>query len=160
MSRPHAILTPPETPSEQDKPSTAAELERLTAIVPGIVNTRDFDFASPEAQELLSHVSPEFASQIDTLPDRAKLLSWKGQVAAWRQRAQEHPDVRFEATAVSSVVDERLGFAQVFVEMEVSGIGDVKLHAMNELKWQRVDGKWLWFYVIGMRGTPQNSGLG
>ena len=160
MSKLDAILTPPETPSGQNKPTTAAQLERLSAIVPEIVNTRDFDFARPEAQELLSHVSPDFASQIDTLPDQAKLLSWKAQVAAWRPRAQEHPDVRFEATAVSSVVDERLGFAQVFVEMEVSGIGDVKLHAMNELKWQRVDGKWLWFYVIGMRGTLQNSGLG
>ena len=156
----HAIWTPPETPSEQNKPTTAAELERLSAIVPEIVNARDFDFAGPEAQELLSHVAPDFASQIDTLPEQNRLLSWSGQLSAWRQRAQDNPNARFHVTAVSSVVDERLGFAQVFLEMDVSGIGDVKLHAMNELKWQRVDGKWLWFYVIGMRGTPQNSGFG
>lgn len=160
MNGPQSTLTPPDTPSHTAKLPTKDELERLSAIVPEIVNTRDFDFTGSEAQELLSHVAPDFTSQIDTLPDTDKLLSWHGQVAAWRQRATDHPDVQFAVTSVSSTVDEKIGFAQVFVEMEVSGIGDVKLHAMNELKWQRVDGQWLWYYVIGMRGTPGNSGLG
>jgi hypothetical protein len=156
----NAALTPPDTPSQFKEPSTAAELERLSVVIPSVVNTRDFEFKSPEAQELLSHVSSDFVSQIETLPQQEKTLSWTDQVAAWRQRADEHPDVHFALTSVSSTVDESKGFAQVYVEMEVSGIGDVRLHAMNELRWRRVHGKWLWYYVIGMRGTPGNSGLG
>lgn len=156
----NATLTPPDTPSQAREPSTEAELERISAIVPQIVNTRDFDFESPDAQELLSHIHPDFVAQIDTLPQQKKSLSWKGQVAAWRQRAEDHPEVQFVLTSISSVVDEREGFARVYMDMEVSGIGDVTLHAMNELRWQRVDGKWLWFFVVGFRGTTGNTGLG
>ena len=156
----NAALTPPNTPAHLKEPFTTTKLERLSVVIPGVINTRDFNFKRPEAQELLSHVSSDFLSQIDTLSQQEEALSWTDQMAAWRRRAEEHPDVHFAVASVSSTVDESKGYAQVYVEMEVSGIGDVKLHAMNELRWRRVHGKWLWYYVIGLRGTPGNSGLG
>lgn len=155
----NGALTPPDTPSHPKDHSPAAELERLSIVIPSVINSRDFDFKSPAAQELLTHVSSDFLSQIDTLPQQGRTVSWAEQVAAWRSRAQEYPDVSFAVRSVSSTVDDTKGSAQVYVEMEVSGIGDVKLHAMNELRWKRIDGKWMWCYVVGMRGTPGNSGL-
>ena len=156
----NAVFTPPDTPSQPKEPSIAAELERLSAVIPRVINTRDFDFKSPEAEELLSHVSSDFVAQIDTRPQQDKALSWHEQVSAWRERAEEHPQVHFALTQISSVVDENRGFAQVYMDMEVSGIGDVKLNAMNELRWRQVHGKWVWYHVIGMRGTPGNTGMG
>ena len=160
MSGQNALITPPYTPSQLKEPSVPAELERLSAVIPLVVNRRDFDFESNEAKELHSHVSPEFAAQIDTLPQQGRTVSWADQVSAWRKRAEDNPDAHFALTSISSVVNEKKGVAQVYMDMEVSGIGDVKLHAMNELRWKRVDGIWLWYYVVGMRGTPGNSGLG
>jgi hypothetical protein len=97
---------------------------------------------------------------MDTQPQGDNGLSWLEQVSAWRERAQEHPHVHFDVIQMSSAVDDSGGSAQVYMDMEVSGIGDVKLHAMNELRWQHVHGRWMWHYVIGMRGTPGNSGMG
>ena len=121
MTRSHAGSSCASPRSRVKEPSTATELERLSVVIPSIVNTRDFDFKSPEAQELQSHVSSDFLSQIETLPQQEKTLSWAEQVAAWRQRAEEYPAVYFAVASVSSVVDEINGFAQVYVEMEVSG---------------------------------------
>ena len=153
----NAAFTPPDTPLQIKEPSSAAELERLSVVIPHVINTRDFDLKSPEAQELLSHVSADFLSDLDT---QEKGLSWTDQVDAWRRRVEEYPDVQFTVTSVSSTLDDTKGLAQVYVEMEVSGYGDVKLHAMNELRWKKVAYEWMWYYVIGMRGTPGNSGLG
>lgn len=151
------LFPPSVAPSQPKQSPVAVELERLSSAIPTFVNARDFEFKSLEAAELLSHVAPEFVAHMDPMPGGR---SWSEQVSAWRERAQEHPEVHFAIEQVSSAVNEKKGAAQVYMDMEVSGIGDVKLHAVNELKWRRVQEIWLLFSVTGMRGTPGNSGMG
>lgn len=176
MAEQASILTPPDTPAasqkanEADTPpatsSTAAILERLSSAIPTAINERDLDFTTPDAQELLSHISPRFQATMDTQPG-PKPLTWIEQMAAWKERAAEYPDVKFEVVNVASHVDEKKGKARVYVDMEVFGLGEgVKLNAMNELKWRRErddgvvdrEGRWMLWSVLGMRGSPMDNG--
>jgi len=152
--------TPPDTPSAHDQPKgTAAQLERLSSLIIHAHNERDFDFRSNEAQELVTHISPLWKGEIDTNGPPQRPISWAEQVAAWKKRAEECPDVHFAIQTLSSEVNERSGVAKVYMEMVVTGIGDLKLHAMNELRWRRVEGLWLLHYTLGMRGSPGNTGI-
>lgn len=155
------LSTPPETPdpSAQKTDSAGKELERLSTIILNILNTRDFDLKTEESWELQQHIAPDLKFLMDTQDQNGEPWSWKRQLEAWKQRAEELPDVHFALISISSAVDESSGEARVFMEMEASGIGEVKLHAMNEVWWRRSDGRWNCYYVLGMRGTPGNSGL-
>ena len=154
----NAIFTPPPTPGYQKPSATAAELERLSSAIPAAINDRDFSFTSPLARDLLHHLSPDFRSDLDT---QASHLNWSEQVLAWQERAEEFPDVRFETEEVTSNVDEESGMGSVFMQMTVTGIGDVQLQAVNELRFERhVDGRWMLYHTVGMRGSPGNSGVG
>ena len=155
-------FTPPETPgtSVSQPKSFGPELERLSTIMPNILNTRDFDLETQEAQELQHYLAPDLKFLMDTQDQKGEPWSWKRQLAAWKERAEELPNVQFALMDISSDVDESNGEAKVFMEMEVSGIGEVKLHAMNEVLWRRSNGRWQCYYVLGMRGTPGNSGFG
>lgn len=66
--------------------------------------------------------------------------------------------MHFEIVHLSSYVNESAGMANVYMNMEVTGVGGVVLHAMNELRWKRFDGVWLCYFTIGMRGSPGNAG--
>lgn len=121
-----------------------------------ILNEKDFDFTSAEAQEVERHMSPEWRSQMDTQPG---LVTWEEQKSLWKERADIYPDIVWTVRDVQTDVNQRTGTANVHLEMEVSGIGDVKLQAINENKWVRVNGQWLCHRTIGMRGSPGNSGL-
>jgi hypothetical protein len=159
MDNSNSILTPPDTPSSQPPANkgSSALLERLSvAMVDVIVNQRDFDCETAEAQEVVAHLSPNWKSDMDT---QAKGLDWTSQLASWKERAKEMPDVKFEVRQVSSEVNERSGIAKVYMDMEVTGLGSVTLHAMNELRWRRVKGEWLCTYVLGFRGSPGNAGF-
>ncbi|KAK3068898.1 hypothetical protein LTR53_013176 [Teratosphaeriaceae sp. CCFEE 6253] len=132
-----AYPTPPDhTPSTA---STTTELERLSGAFVHVLNERDFDFASTAAQELRSHLSSNFRAHLDTFAQDSRPVTLDEQVAKWRQRAQENPDVNFAILHTMCSVDEAKGRASVYVEMEVSGISNVKLQAVNELNWERVD---------------------
>ena len=155
------LSTPPETPglSAQKTDSTDPELERLSTIMLDILNTRDFDLETEESRELQQHIAPDLKFLMDTQEQNGEPWSWKRQLVAWKQRAEELPDVHFALISISSAVDESNGEARVFMEMEATGIGEVKLHAMNEVWWRRYNKRWKCYYVLGMRGTPGNSGL-
>ncbi|KAK5682713.1 hypothetical protein LTS10_005843 [Elasticomyces elasticus] len=146
-----AYPTPPDdcTPDT----TTASELERLSSAFLHVLNERDFDFRSPISQELRSHLSDNFRAHLDTFAQNSEPVTLEEQVAKWRQRAQEQPDVNFRVLSLMSSVDESTGRASVYMDMEVSGLSGVKLQAMNELNWERVDGIWLCYYIIGMRGS-------
>lgn len=81
------------------------------------------------------------------------------QISRWRARVKDHPDVEFNVQFLSSHVDDESGQASVWCEMEVTGIGNVSLAAMNELKWRYEDNMWLCYFVLGMRGSSVNSGF-
>jgi hypothetical protein len=168
MANRNAALTPPDTPSislsgstpsEPENASTAAELVRLASIIDKVVNTNDFDFTSPDAQELLSHIASDFICQIDCIRYPDERLSWESLVAAWRRGAEDDPGVKLAWTSVSSTVDKPKGFAQVFLEKEITAVGGLKFHIMEEQQWRRDFDKWFLFNMIGMRGTPANSGF-
>lgn len=148
----------PETPTTQTE-TTASRLERLSSIVVSTINDRDFDFTSKDAQSFLAHVSPQWRGEIDTFAQKREIKSFDEQRAMWKKRAEENPDVHFEIVHLSSYVNEGAGMANVYMDMEVTGVANVTLHAMNELKWKRGnDGVWLCYFTIGMRGSPGNSG--
>ena len=147
------------TLSEQKKAATAADLVRLAAIIDKVVNTNDFDFTSPEAQELLPHIAWDFNCQIDCIRHPDERLSWKELVAAWRKGAEDDPGVKLAWTSVTSTIDEAKGFAQVYLEKEITAVGGLKFHVMEEQRWRRDFGKWLLTNMLGMRGTPANSGF-
>lgn len=65
------------------------------------------------------------------------------------------PNVRFEITHSNVDLDEVNGVATVWMEMQVLGMGDVVLGAVNEVNWRRIDNdKWECFHTKGMRGSP------
>ncbi|KAK5165128.1 uncharacterized protein LTR77_009225 [Saxophila tyrrhenica] len=149
MDDPSSVPTPPETPTvPPQKKDTAAELERLSCLIIHAHNERDFEFQGADTQELQAHISPQWKGEIDTGGPRDRPITWEEQTSAWKQRAEEHPDVRFDIRHVSSQVNERSGVAKVYMEMEVSGIGGVTLHAMNELRWRKVERLWLLHYTL------------
>lgn len=154
------ICTPPETPSTPKSSSTGAELQRLSTIMLNILNIRDFELKTHEAHELQQHLAQDLLFLMDTQEHEGEPWNWDRQVAAWKQRTEELPNVRFTLIDISSDVDESIGEARVFMEMEASGIGEVKLHAMNEVWWRRVGERWMCYYVLGLRGSPGNSGFG
>lgn len=163
---PFALQTPPDTPydsgsePESKKESTAARIVRLASLIDICCNAHDFDFAGPEGQELIGHIAPEFTAAIDCIRHPDKVFSWEGVVDAWRRGAEEDPNVKFAWTSVSSTIDEGRGFAQVFIEKEITGIGNLRFHVMEEQQWRREYDKWLLVSIMGMRGTPANSGFG
>lgn len=148
------------TPESDTSPkeTTSAQIERLSTTWVNTLNNRDFSFTSPEAQDLIAHLAPDFRARIDTDPSNPFHLSLDEQIVKWRERAEQHPDVYFKIVLISSDVDEAKGVASVYLNMEVSGIGEVMLSAMNELRWRREDERWLCYYVIGMRGSMGNTG--
>ena len=140
--------------------TTISELERLSSAFVNAINERDFNFEREEARDLVHHLAPDWRAQLDTYAQQVQPLTFPEQIVLWRQRAQENPDVHFQILHILSDVNEHKGIASVYVEMEVSGISNVKLQAMNELKWRRRDNTWLCYYVIGMRGSSASSDLG
>lgn len=137
---------------------TAARLERISRAGITILNNHDFELKSKEAQELLAHLSLKYRARLDAAGGPLRPLTFEEQVAQWSQRAQEHPDVHFEILDVSSTVDEEKGEASVYMTMEVTGLGSVSLHAMNELSWKREHGEWKCYHVVGLRGSFGNMG--
>lgn len=155
---PASLISPP---AAANADATAKELERLSINFVHALNAHDYDFdKSEEARELRLHIAPDWRALFDTNgQDFGRTVTFEEQVARWKERVLEYPHVRFAPVAVSSDVDKAKGWASVFCEMEVSGIGNVALQAMNELKWRRdVDGAWWCYFVIGLRGSRMNSG--
>ena len=77
----------------------------------------------------------------------------------WRKREEDYPDVHFHIASIETNFHNMgEGAATVYMNMEVTGVSDVILHAMNELRWRKSAGQWLCYYTIGMRGSPGNTG--
>jgi hypothetical protein len=154
-----SLPTPPNVDPPNAKasaPTTASELERLSLAVVTVLNEKDFDFTSAAGQEVELHMSPEWRGQMDTIPG---LVTWEEQKSFWKERAETMPDIVWMVRDVLVDVDSRKGTANVHLEMEVVGMGGVKLLAINENRWIRTRGKWLCHRTVGMRGTPGNSGM-
>jgi hypothetical protein len=148
----------PTEPSAAPKP-LVAELEHLSTAFVHVLNERDFDFTSEVARELKSRLAHDFKAQLDTFAADSRPITFDEQVARWRQRAQENPGVKFIVLDVQTRVDNKKGRVNIFVEMEVDGISNVKLQALNVIKWKVVDAAWMCYKVIGMRGSSISSEL-
>ncbi|CAK1366388.1 uncharacterized protein RHO25_011140 [Cercospora beticola] len=154
-----ATLTPPPTPAaKQTEEEIAAELERLSRIGIETLNRRDWGYTSSEAQEFLSHIDPEhWQSKFDNQPG---LLTWHEQNIVWRQLVEElHPDCHFAITHMSSAVHEKESMAIVWVQTKVTGIENVNIQGLSELRWRLENGKWWFFYHVGIRGFLGQSGF-
>lgn len=128
-----------------------AELERLSIIGIRRINNRDWSYSSPEAQELLTHINPEqWQSRFD---NQVELLTWQQQNDVWQQLVEElHPHCHFEITSVSSTIRENENLAIVWIQTTVTGIENVHIPGLSELSWRLEDGKWWFFYHVGIRG--------
>lgn len=140
------------TPSSDTDETTSTKLERLSRCVPESINARDFAFASKDGQELLAHTAPDFMCHLDS---QSQPITLQEQVKAWSDRAETHPDFRFELQDVTSDVNERSGRASVFMSLIWTGISDVNLHAICEMKWRRKGNWWELYWVYGMRSMPE-----
>ncbi|KAK1058804.1 hypothetical protein LTR74_013119 [Friedmanniomyces endolithicus] len=145
------------TPADGSTPKdlTAAYLERLSSSFVDVLNDHDFDFQSQSAQEVKTHLASNFRAHLDTVAQDSRPVSLDEQIIKWRQRAQDNPDVVFRIIHSMATVDETTTRATVYLEMEVSGISN----AMNEFNWERIEGVWLCYYVVGMRGSSVNNGF-
>jgi hypothetical protein len=161
LQPPSYPITPPFTPAESQKQSTAAELVRLAGIIDVMINDNDFTFTRADALELLGHIAPDFRAVIDCVRYPDQTQTWQELVEAWQKGSEEDPGVRFAWTSVSSTIDEVGGQAQLFIEKQITAVGGMKFHVMEEQQWQRDSnsGKWLLWRILGMRGTPANSGF-
>ncbi|KAK5111383.1 hypothetical protein LTR62_005224 [Meristemomyces frigidus] len=148
--------TTPLAPQSSDPESTVQDLERISRAFVDVLNAHDFDFTSLRAQEVRSRMSPDWRTRIDTVGD-PQPCDFEEQQRRWKSRALDNPDVHFKVVEVMSKVVERKQRARVFMEMEVSGVTSGKVMAMNELRWKKVDGVWLCYYTIGMRGGGVNN---
>ena len=134
-----------------------SRLKRLSSYFPLLINTKDFSLQSPEVRELASHISADWTATMDTQPDRTP---WKEQLVRWEARSNEMPNVRFDVKNMEIDLNNKRGVATVWVEMEVTGMGDVVLGAMNEVMWRRVDDRWECTFTRGMRGSAMRSVAG
>ncbi|KAK4554672.1 hypothetical protein LTR86_008174 [Recurvomyces mirabilis] len=134
------LPSPESTESSETGIDVAKDIERLAVNFVDVLNARDFDFTSDKAKELRSRMTADWKAQMDTY-------------------AADPSPVKFDEQVVEvmSKVEESKKRARVFLEMQVSGITDGKLMAMNELRWKMVEGVWLCYFVIGMRGGGVNN---
>jgi hypothetical protein len=153
MSAAASLPSPPDSDGD-----TVSLLERLSAAFCYIINEKDFTLSSSVSKELMEHISPDFRAQMDTVTAGSESITFDQQMAFWRQRAEEQPDVSFMPVHTSTELNEETGRATVYLNMEVRGIDNVKLEAINQLKWRRQGETWFCYYVIGMRGSAVNSG--
>ncbi|KAK4613105.1 uncharacterized protein CLAFUR5_13161 [Fulvia fulva] len=154
-----SLPSPPDsvsTAEEQRVQKIGPELERLTKICIDAINQRDWDYTSPEGQDFLSHVHPSFTAIFDNVPGK---MDWAGLNAAWQTMFAAHPEGQFNITRMNTAVDTRAGYGTVVIESEATGVSNVVLHGLSEAKWRRVNGKWLFYYHAGMRGSSGNSGF-
>ena len=144
-----APYTPPV--SEKPQPETTAQLiERLSSNFVTTINDRDFDFSSEDAQELMSHISPDWRAQLQSFTDGNASHSLEEQIVIWRRRVKEHPDTEYGIDSVFSDVNEHAGTAIVYVNMYVAGIAEARLYNMNQCTWKRnSEGKWIWLGTQG-----------
>lgn len=144
---------------DEDQPeSTVAMLERLSAIGVQALNDGDHDFSRSEAtRELRAHIAPDWRGQIDTYA-HAREVTLDEQTAMWDQRRAENPNVHFHIMGMTTDIDEAKGEALIFLDMEVTGLAEVTLQAMNELTWRRIKGEWFLWHTLGLRGTRGNTG--
>lgn len=140
------------TPASDSDESTASKLERLSRCVADSINARDFAFTSKDGQELLAHTAADFMCHLDS---QAQPITLQEQVAAWQKRTEQFPDFRFELQEISSDVNERSGQASVFMSLIWTGLSDVNLHAITELKWRKMGNWWELYWVYGMRSMPE-----
>ncbi|KAI5362729.1 hypothetical protein Slin15195_G101080 [Septoria linicola] len=138
--------------------TTAELIERISSTFVHIIDEHDFDFASPKAQEVMSHIMPDWVAQLQSFENGNRTLSLNEQRVIWRDRAKEHPETRYGIDCVFSEVREDARSATVFVSMWVSGIAEATLYNMNECYWRNVKGKWMWIGTKGIRANPLSSG--
>ncbi|USW58828.1 hypothetical protein Slin15195_G121470 [Septoria linicola] len=129
-------------------------LKRLSSYFPTLINTHDFALQREDVQELVACISLDWTASMDTQPQQ---VPWSEQLMLWKARSGELPNVRFEIKHVEVDLNNKKGSATVWVEMDVTGMGDVVFGAMNEVKWRRVKDQWECFHTRGMRGSPSSS---
>ncbi|KAK3676067.1 hypothetical protein LTR78_004259 [Recurvomyces mirabilis] len=151
------LPSPASTESAEAEIDVAKDLERLAVNFVDVLNARDFDFTSDKAKELRTRMTADWKAQMDTYAADPSPVKFDEQVRRWKLRAQDHTGVHFQVVEVMSKVEEKKERARVFLEMQVSGITEGKLMAMNELRWRKVEGAWLCYFVIGMRGGGVNN---
>ncbi|USW51548.1 hypothetical protein Slin15195_G048670 [Septoria linicola] len=151
-------LPPTTTIAGQSVEQIAAEVERLSTIGINTINARDWNYSSTEAQDFVSHINPnQWQSKFDNEPG---LLSWHEQNLVWRKLVEEtYTDCHFDIVEISSSVLEQGTVAIVWIQTRITGIENVNMQGLSELRWRWHDGKWWFFHHVGIRGHLGQSGV-
>lgn len=133
------------------------ELERRFQLATEVFNKHDWHYETPEGQELKSYVSTTFKAAFDNVPGQ---LSWQGLTDALRQWQEQAPDIKYNIHSGQTHVDLEAGEAVLYLEITISGVGNVTLGGLSEAQWKRrSDGKWMWVHYMGIRGIGHNGGF-
>lgn len=136
--------------------SIGEELRRLSVASIEAFNDKDFAYMeTADRREFLTRVSPTFQARVERFPDT---LTWDGLQNLWRNFAAVEPLCRFEVLNATADVFDR-GRVSVFVETSTSVHEGVSYVRMMEMKWRRIDGKWIYCSFSSMGGSQGNSGM-
>ncbi|KAK4496357.1 hypothetical protein PRZ48_012337 [Zasmidium cellare] len=142
-----------ELPDEEIQ-NTAHLIESRTRGFLAALNARDFDPASPPWQ----YKSPEFLHEGEYLCPSD--LDLKGYLDLWRHIRTANPDMFCKITELTTYVDRKAGYAEVFCNMEITGrpTGIIRtsvaiLEFRLEKKGKRDPGEWLCLRFRGVRGV-------
>lgn len=128
-----------------------ADLERMSAAAVIAMSQRDWTFSqTPEAQDLLAHVAPDWIAMFDNYPNP---LRFSEQVAAHQKFMDENPTAYYIVQSISTVFSASGNEASVFLEIDIKNLNGITIAGQSEFRWRREGKKWLWYYHLGMRGT-------
>ncbi|KXT05608.1 hypothetical protein AC578_5612 [Pseudocercospora eumusae] len=135
----------------------ARELERRFQLLTEMLNEHDWECQKPKGQEVESYISTTFKAVFDNVPGQ---LSWRGLTDACRRWQEQAPDIQYNIHSAQTHVDMEAGEAVVYLEVTISGVGNVTLGGLSEAQWKRkCDGKWMWVHYMGIRGMGHNGGF-
>lgn len=125
--------------------------ERYCWAILEVINSRDFDLQTENAQMLKSIISPGWYATLNCSPFTA---SFEQQIAVWRNMTLDFPDIYFELVGVDADVNETYRTADVIMHTHMLQ-GDEKFLTTCMLNFKLSDGKWSWYKHHGIRGIAE-----
>lgn len=159
-SLPISDNTNPDTPEikeAEEKRAIIEELERLSRACIDAFNDHDFSYEkTADRLEFLSRISPKFQARIENYPEKA--MTWQELSQLWSAFAEAEPECRFRILDISTDLNAN-GTANVWIEVDATGVQDVHWIRLLEMKWRIRSGTWLYYSCTTIAGNPGNSRL-
>lgn len=119
------------------------------SVIVDALNSRDFEFSSPQAHDLLEHhISPNWCGKLNCHP---YLITFREQIEVWRQIILDFPDAHFELLGVDCEIHPKDRTADVVMRTAMTQ-GKERFLTACLLRWKFSQSRWVWYYHSGMRG--------